>query len=141
MSARRKPPRIEAPAAGPVVAEWDGDPATRRVFERVRQKPLTDAELWEACKAYFPADLVPLAAARLLKLIEYARQAEAAANKTPRKRGRPKGGIGAEVENLMAPPVEWDLKTARTLVAGKHNLSIKQVAELHRQWRRENRIR
>lgn len=120
---------------GKIVSEWGDDPRTRREQPRLRVQPLTDQELWEAIRTHFPAELVPLAAATLSKLIEAKREAEKGRQSRKRRSpGRPPGGAGAAVEELMGEPLKWDQTMARTLVARRRGMSVAEVGELHRDW-------
>lgn len=139
-----------APLARRVIAQWGDGPLLE--FERHRLAPLTDAEFWKACKTYFPPDLQSLAAAYLLEKVR-----RADGNKNARGTiGRPPGGIGRQVHELITGPFKWDQTTARRLVAGplctcrdKHGFPAERcacgayarVTASHKQWRRDQRTR
>jgi hypothetical protein len=126
-----KPPPLRVKT----ITQWGDDPSTRREHAPFRLTPLTDRELWDACKQHFPADLLPLAAQRLQILIQRSRRLEEIERGlAKRPAGRPPGGIAAEVEEHCTGPMQWDLRMARRLVAIAHDLPYGQVAELHRTW-------
>jgi hypothetical protein len=154
------------PSPDKIIVELD-ERGTRRVIERVRTKPLSEAELWAPIQKYFPAELRAAAASCLLEMNK-ATAAKPTARK--RERGRPAKGIGAEVDALMCGPFQADQDTARRLVAarlwqkGKKRKALiepsrtkisahdaesdasftkifNEVAKLHRQWRQKQRKR
>jgi len=108
----------------------------------VTVRPYTDGELWRACEKHIPEDIRLHVMLRLSKLMVRARQSDAAAKKAAKDAarkaagigGRPEGGIGPEVEELIA--AGFFQKTARTVIARKRGLSYEKVADLHQRWRR-----
>ncbi|QHO75964.1 hypothetical protein ACH79_28485 [Bradyrhizobium sp. CCBAU 051011] len=120
-------------------SEAEGLYALVRHGERVEKVPAcTDARLWMACEKHLPHDILLPALLRLTELMELARQAHAAARKADSRaagiRGRPEGGVGAEVDELIDRGLFQS--TARAYVARKRALPYETVADLHRRRRR-----
>jgi hypothetical protein len=152
MKAPRKP-AIAKPPAGKAYVRW-GDTGPWQEFERRRHKPLTNDELLEVLNQHIPADDLPLVQLKLAELIQKA-QAPDTTDEPARGPGRPLGGLGFEVHELMTGPFAFDQKTARNLVAVRHcncyrrkDLGMNwrcqcgsktRVGEAHRDWLRDQK--
>ena len=123
------PPKVKADGAFAVVPEGE-----RWVVVR----PCKDWQLRDACEKHLPDDIRIPALLRLSELFQLVNEAEAAARKGARKaagiRGRPVGGVGAEVEELIAAGLFQS--TARAYVARRRGLPRATVADLHQRRRK-----
>ncbi|QHP69418.1 hypothetical protein EI171_20280 [Bradyrhizobium sp. LCT2] len=129
-------------ASEPVIAQWGDGPLLQ--IERRRLSPFTAEEFWRICKKYLPAELQDAAAAFVFDLHGNAQRAE-----TPHGPGRPPGGVGSRVEELIIG-LKLDQRTARRFVAAQVCTcgddrercacgAYERVKSLHNQWRRDQR--